>query len=66
MPRILIALFVLLSLSCAAPQSAPEPATIENLDLDLTLSALPEGMALVSNQGTSLELQPTAEGEAIS
>ncbi len=48
-----------LALSCAGPAPPPEPTEIQNIDLGITLSGLPEGLVLASNQGTSFELQPS-------
>ena len=53
------AFVILLALSCAAPSSPPAPTTIQNIDLGLELTGLPDGLTLSSNQGTSLELRPT-------
>ena len=63
MRRFFVVLFVLFSLSCAAPPQQPESTAVENLDLGLKLAALPDGMAVLSNQGSSLELTPSGEGE---
>lgn len=49
----------LLALSCGGPTPPPEPTVIQNIDLGITLSGLPDGLALASNQGTSLELRPS-------
>lgn len=59
MPRSLAAVVILLALSCAAPTAPPETVEIQNIDLGLALSGLPDGLELASNQGTSLELRPT-------
>lgn len=61
MARSLCVVAVLLMLSCAGPAQPPQPTTIENIDLGLTLAGLPEGLVLAANQGTSLELQPADE-----
>jgi hypothetical protein len=60
MKRIISAFAVtLLSLSCVRPSSPPVPSTIENIDLGISLSGLPPGLVVASNQGGSLELRPT-------
>lgn len=61
MSRNLTFVVILLMLSCAGPASPPEPVVIENVDLELKLSGLPEGLVLASNQGTSFELRPADE-----
>ncbi len=49
-----------LALSCGGPESPPpEPTDIQNIDLGITLSGLPDGLIVASNQGTSLELRPS-------
>ena len=63
MARTSAAVIILLALSCAAPSSPPEPTAIQNIDLGLELTGLPDGLALASNQGTSLELRPTDPSE---
>jgi hypothetical protein len=59
MARISAAVVILLALSCAAPSTPPATETIQNVDLGLELKGLPHGLAVASNQGTSLELRPT-------
>jgi hypothetical protein len=49
----------LLALSCEGPTPPPEPTVIQNIDLGITLSGLPDGLVLASNQGSSLELRPS-------
>lgn len=49
----------LLALSCGGPTPPPEPTVIQNIDLGITLSGLPDGLVLASNQGSSLELRPS-------
>lgn len=63
MPRGLTFAVILLTLSCAAPVPPPESTVIENIDLGLTLSGLPPGLVLASNQGSSLELRPADESQ---
>ena len=63
MPRVLTFAVVLLTLSCAAPAPSPESAAIQNVDLGLTLSGLPPGLVLASNQGSSFELRPADEAK---
>jgi len=58
MSRKLSIVVICLMLSCAGPSSTPESTEIENLDLGLTLSGLPPGFVIASNQGSSLELRP--------
>jgi hypothetical protein len=58
MKRFFAVSVILLALSCAGPASPPAPSPVQNIDLGITLSALPEGFVIASNQGTSLELQP--------
>lgn len=52
------------TLSCSepAPQPPPPDTRVENGVLDITLGAVPEGLATSVNQGNTLELRPTAEG----
>jgi len=59
MNRCFVVAVALLALSCGGPAPPPEPYLIQNLDLGITLSGLPDGLVLASNQGTSLELRPS-------
>jgi hypothetical protein len=59
MARASAAVIILLALSCAAPSPPPAREVIQNVDLGLELNGLPHGLAVASNQGTSLELRPT-------
>lgn len=57
-------LLVVTVLSCADPQPPPPPpdTSVENADLGIALASVPEGLHTTINEGSSLELQPTAEG----
>ncbi|MDX2438491.1 MAG: hypothetical protein QNL88_15775 [Acidobacteriota bacterium] len=59
MSRFCSLVVIALAVSCAAPIAPPESVVIQNIDLGLALSGLPDGLKLASNQGTSLELRPT-------
>ena len=51
--------------ACAPPPPPPDPG-VENLDLGIRLSSVPESFVVVSNQGSMLELRSageTAEGK---
>jgi hypothetical protein len=63
MPRGLTFAVIILALSCAAPVPTPESTAIENVDLGLTLSGLPPGLVLASNQGSSFELRPADQSQ---
>ena len=56
--RLAVVASAVLALSCAGPASPPEPTVISNIDLGITLSGLPDGLVVASNQGSSLELRP--------
>lgn len=45
-------------LSCAEPPPPPPPAGVENAELGLSLAAVPDGLEVATNQGSSLELEP--------
>jgi hypothetical protein len=62
--RTMIVLTLMLTvMSCAEPPPPPPPDTsVENVDLGIRLAAVPEGLETTVNEGSSLELQPTAEG----
>lgn len=53
-------LLAAVTLTCSQPGPPPD-RSIENLDLGIRLAALPAGLALAANQGTSLELKPADE-----
>ncbi len=53
-------LIALVAVACAGP-SAPSDPRVENLDLDIRLTAIPDGLVVADNQGTSLELRPADE-----
>jgi len=61
MSRYLTFVAILLALSCAGPAAPPESTSITNIDLGLSLSGLPPGLVVASNQGSSLELRPADE-----
>jgi hypothetical protein len=52
------------ALSCAEPPPPPPPAdtSVENVELGIQLASVPEGLETTVNEGSSLELRPTAEG----
>ena len=54
------AMLVVLALSCGPTAPPPDPG-IENADLGIRLTAVPESLAVVQNQGPSLELKPAGE-----
>jgi len=58
--RFLALLIALVVVACAGPSAPPDPR-IENLDLDIQLTAMPDGLVVTDNQGTSLELRPADE-----
>ena len=55
---ILIALSVV---ACAGPPAPPPDPGVENLDLGIRLAAVPDGLVVTDNQGTSLQLRPADE-----
>jgi len=55
---ILIALSVV---ACAGPPAPPPDPGVENLDLGIHLAAVPDGLLVTDNQGTSLQLEPAGE-----
>lgn len=55
---VLIAMSVV---ACAGPQATPPDPGIENLDLGIRLAAVPDGLVVTENQGTSLQLRPADE-----
>lgn len=63
--RTLLAPLVLLALalSCAAPEPPPPPPpmTVENGDLGVIISSLPESFAVAVNEGAVLQLRPADE-----
>lgn len=56
-------------LSCAQPPEPPPPPPpgVENAELDITLTSVPEGLRVAANQGSNLKLEPVdpAVGGAI-
>ena len=56
---------ILIALSVAAcagpPAPPPDPGGVENLDLGIRLTAVPDGLVVTDNQGTSLQLRPADE-----
>ena len=56
--QVLIALSVV---ACAGPPAPPPDAAVENLDLGIRLAAVPDGLLVTDNQGTSLQLKPAGE-----
>jgi len=55
---------VLIALSvaaCAGPQATPPDPGVENLDLGIRMAAIPDGLVVTDNQGTSLQLRPADE-----
>ena len=55
---ILIALSVA---ACAGPPAPPPDPGVENIDLGIRLTAVPDGLVVTDNQGTSLQLRPADE-----
>jgi hypothetical protein len=54
-----LAALVSVVVSCAAPEPPPPPPTgVENRDLGIGLTAVPEELTVAANQGSSLELSP--------
>jgi len=55
---------VVSTLSCAEPPPPPPPpdTSVENTELGIGLASVPEGLRTTLNEGSSLELRPTAEG----
>jgi hypothetical protein len=55
---------VVSTLSCAEPPPPPPPpdTSVENTELGIGLASVPEGVRTTLNEGSSLELRPTAEG----
>ena len=59
--RFLPLAITLAAVACAGPSAQPPDPRVENLDLDLRLTAIPDGLVVADNQGTSLELRPADE-----
>jgi len=59
--RFLPVLIALSLVACAGPPAPPPDPGVENLDLDIRLAAVPDGLLVADNQGTSLQLRPTGE-----
>ena len=52
-------LLILTVFSCAEPEPPPpQQVGVQNHDLGISLSSVPEDLAVASNQGSSLELRP--------
>ena len=61
-PRIFVASLVCLTLTaCSQPEPPVVNPGVENLDLAIRLTTIPNGLVVADNQGTSLELRPTDE-----
>jgi len=52
------------ALSCSEPPppSPPPDTSVENTELGIRLTAVPDGLEIAINHGPNLELRPTAEG----
>ena len=61
---IAVLVLVVSTLSCAEPPPPPPPpdTSVENTELGIALASVPEGLRTALNEGSSLELRPTAEG----
>ena len=61
---IFVLVLVVSTLSCAEPPPPPPPpdTSVENTELGIALASVPEGLRTTLNEGSSLELRPTAEG----
>jgi len=61
---IFVLVLVVSTLSCAEPPPPPPPpdTSVENTELGIALASVPEGLRTALNEGSSLELRPTAEG----
>ena len=61
---IVVLVLVVSTLSCAEPPPPPPPpdTSVENTELGIALASVPEGLRTTLNEGSSLELRPTAEG----
>jgi len=59
--RFLPVLIALSVVACAGPPAPPPDPGVENLDLDIRLAAVPDGLLVTDNQGTSLQLRPAGE-----
>ena len=55
-----VIVLALAALSCSQP-APPQNPGIENSDLGIKLTSVPEGLAVAANQGGKLELKPTDE-----
>jgi len=54
-------LLLLVLSACSQPEAPPVDTGVENSDLAIRLTAIPVGLGVADNQGTSLELRPTGE-----
>ena len=61
---IFVLVLVVSTLSCAEPPPPPPPpdTSVENPELGIALASVPDGLRTTLNEGSSLELRPTAEG----
>ena len=60
--RCVVASLLCLVLSaCSQPEPPAVNLGVENLDLAIRLTTIPEGLVVAANQGSSLELRPTDE-----
>ena len=55
-----VAILVALALSCGPEAPPPDPG-VENADLGIRLSAVPDSLVVAQNQGPDLELKPADE-----
>ena len=55
---VLIAMSVV---ACAGPQETPPDPGVDNLDLDIRMAGVPDGLVVSENQGTSLQMRPADE-----
>jgi hypothetical protein len=59
-----LALTIVLSISCGARNPEPVDTSITNVELGISLAAIPDGLVVAENQGAILRLQPEGEGAA--
>ena len=59
--RFLPVFIALAVVACAGPPPPPPDPGVDNRDLNIRLAAVPDGLVVADNQGTSLELRPTDE-----
>jgi len=60
-PLVVGSLLFLAVSACSSPEPPVVDTGVENLDLAIRLSAIPDGLVVAANQGTSLELRPVGE-----